>query len=84
MALINAEYRVNLTPSRGEDARDAANVFAVLRRRARHGGRPRATRSGCAASAFGFGAAGLRVEFGFRANDIPDSRQILVRFSPTF
>ena len=32
----------------------------------------------------GFGAAGVRVEFGFRANDIPESRQILVRFSPTF
>ena len=27
----------------------------------------------------GLGAGGLRVEFGFRANDIPDSRQILVR-----
>ena len=32
----------------------------------------------------GVGAGALRVEFGFRANDIPRSRQILVRFSPTF
>ena len=32
----------------------------------------------------GVGAAGVRLEFGFRSNAIPESRQILLRFSPTF
>jgi hypothetical protein len=27
---------------------------------------------------------GLRIDFGFRANDIPESRQVLVRLGPTF
>ena len=32
----------------------------------------------------GISVASIRVEFGFSANDIPQSRQILVRFGPTF
>ena len=31
----------------------------------------------------GFGIAGVRVEFGFRTDDIPQSRQILLRIAPT-
>jgi outer membrane translocation and assembly module TamA len=33
---------------------------------------------------FGVSVASIRVEFGFRADDIPNSRQILVRLGPTF
>ena len=82
MALFNAEYRVDLTPSRGDAARDSASVFLFY-----DAGKV----TGSTASSrwlrgvgVGVGAAGVRVEFGFRANDIPKSRQILVRFSPTF
>ena len=91
MALLNAEYRVNLS-NVGRD-RGAAHVFAFY-----DAGRitspttdPRALillrkpgpvwLRGIGA---GVGAGPVRIEFGFRANDIPRSRQILVRFSPTF
>jgi len=92
MTLLNAEYRVNLTnPGR---RRDAANVFVFY-----DTGRlrlpkpdPRELSTGLRAPdpgwlhgiGVGAGAGGFRVEFGFRAKDIPRSRQILVRFSPTF
>jgi len=33
---------------------------------------------------FGFGSGDLRIEFGYRANDIPGSLQLLVRMSPSF
>ena len=82
MTLLNAEYRVNLW-STGRD-RDAANVFVFY-----DAGRVSSpvipsTRDWLRGVGVGVGGGGLRVEFGFRANDIPDSRQILVRFSPTF
>ena len=32
----------------------------------------------------GLSVSSIRVEFGFRANDIPQSRQILIRLGPTF
>jgi hypothetical protein len=82
MTLINAEYRVTLTPSRGEDRRDAASVFAFY-----DAGRVTgegARRSWLRGVGVGVGAGGVRLEFGFRADDIPKSRQILLRFSPTF
>lgn len=91
MALLNAEYRVNLSSAGGD--RDAPHVFGFY-----DAGRitspmpdPRQLillrkpdpvwLRGVGA---GVGGGGVRVEFGFRANDIPRSRQILVRFSPTF
>jgi outer membrane protein assembly factor BamA len=90
MALLNAEYRVNL--SSASRNRDAAHVFVFY-----DAGRiasPRPVPRGFILSkpdpgwlrgvGAGAGAGGIRVEFGFRANDIPRSRQILVRFSPTF
>lgn len=92
MTLLNAEYRFDLTPPARD--REPANVFVFY-----DAGRvyspvpvPGNVTVGAAAPARGWlrgvgvgvGAAGIRVEFGFRANDIPRSRQILVRFSPTF
>jgi outer membrane protein assembly factor BamA len=94
MTLLNAEYRLNVTnPGREPDSANA-NVFVFY-----DAGRvssptpdPRELSTGLRVPdrgwlrgvGVGAGAAGLRVEFGFRANDIPRSRQILVRFSPTF
>jgi outer membrane protein assembly factor BamA len=90
MALVNAEYRLSL-PSLGM-SRDGPSVFVFY-----DAGRvtspqpdPRALvvtapdRGWLRGVGAGFGAGGIRVEFGFRADDIPRSRQILVRFSPTF
>jgi hypothetical protein len=82
MALINAEYRVDVTRARGDNDRDGANVFVFY-----DAGRVTGTaaRDGWLRGVgFGVGAGGVRLEFGFRANDIPKSRQILLRFSPTF
>lgn len=83
MALFNAEYRVNLTSSLNRSG-DALGVFGFYDA-GRVTSRLTSTSPGWLRGAgFGVGAAGVRVEFGFRANDIPRSRQILVRFSPTF
>jgi hypothetical protein len=82
MALINAEYRVDLSPSIRDDGRDRASVF-VFYDAGRVTGR-RAPNEWLRGVGVGVGVAGVRLEFGFRANDIPSSRQILLRFSPTF
>jgi outer membrane protein assembly factor BamA len=92
MALFNAEYRIDLSANPGRD-RDAANVF-VFYDAGRVTSPVASLRSAADATpagpewlrgiGVGLGGGGLRVEFGFRANDIPRSRQILVRFSPTF
>ena len=82
MALINAEYRVNLGSSGSDWSRDPAGVF-VFYDAGRVTGKsaPHVWQRGVG---FGVGGGGVRLEFGFRVNDIPASRQILVRFSPTF
>jgi outer membrane protein assembly factor BamA len=90
MTVLNAEYRINL--ARGPANHDAAHVFAFYDAGRLSSPRPDPrelilTRRGpvwLRGLGFGAGAGGVRVEFGFRANDIPRSRQILVRFSPTF
>jgi outer membrane protein assembly factor BamA len=83
LTLLNAEYRVNLSPTRSDRERSAFNVFAFY-----DAGRITApvvkSPAWLRGVGFGLGTGDLRVEFGFRANDIPGSRQILVRFSPTF
>ena len=81
LALMNAEYRVNLSDNRG--SRDGLNVFAFYDA-GRVGGASATDDHWLRGVGAGLGFGGLRVEFGFRANDIPQSRQILVRFSPTF
>ena len=82
MALFNAEYRIDLSPHVGEDRRERANVF-VFYDAGRVTGKA-APDGWLRGAGFGVGAGGVRLEFGFRANDIPRSRQILLRFSPTF
>jgi len=84
MALLNVEYRLDLTSSAGHE-RDGLNVFGFYdagRVTSRIATDPHP--GWLNGVGFGIGAAGVRVEFGFRADDIPSSRQILVRFSPTF
>ena len=84
MTLVNAEYRVNLLSSLYH-ADDTLSVFAfydVGRVAAPFGSRP--GQPWLRGTGFGVGAGPIRLEFGFRAGDIPRSRQILVRFSPTF
>jgi hypothetical protein len=83
MALLNAEYRINLSGGR---LRDAANVFVFYDagRVSKALAPENAGREWLRGVGAGVGAGGVRIEFGFRANDIPRSRQILVRFSPTF
>jgi outer membrane protein assembly factor BamA len=81
LALLNAEYRVNLSDNRS--GRDALNVFAFYDA-GRVSGATATTDRWLRGVGAGAGAGGVRIEFGFRADDIPRSRQILVRFSPTF
>jgi Omp85 superfamily domain len=82
LALLNAEYRVNLWGV-GRD-RDPAHVFAFYDAGRVTSPVPPSTPDWLHGVGVGLGGGGVRVEFGFRANDIPRSRQILVRFSPTF
>lgn len=81
MSLLNVEYAVNLTGR--ADGRGAISVFGFY-----DAGRvtaPQRKNPGWLRGlGFGVGAAGVRLEVGFRANDIPGSRQILLRFAPTF
>jgi hypothetical protein len=81
MALINAEYRFVLVPGR-DAARERANVFVFYDAGRVAGGA--AAKPWLRGIGFGVGAGGVRLELGFRADDIPGSRQILLRFSPTF
>jgi outer membrane protein assembly factor BamA len=80
MALFNAEYALILRY--GAREREAGTIFAFYDA-GRVGGVATSDRwlNGIG---LGVGAGGVRLEFGFRANAIPHSRQILLRFSPTF
>ena len=83
MTLFNAEYHVNLTSSLNRDA-DAFGVFAFYDAGHVTNRFSSTSPSWLRGVGLGVGGGGVRVEFGFRANDIPHSRQVLVRFSPTF
>lgn len=83
MALFNTEYRVDLTTPR----RGGAAVLAV------HGfydvGKITGPFNGSRTDwlqgiGVGLSLSSVRIDFGFRADDIPRSRQILVRLGPTF
>lgn len=82
LTLFNAEYRVNLTGPLNKD-KDAFGIFAFYDagRITRRGAPTPRWQNGVG---FGFGSGDLRIEFGYRANDIPGSLQILVRMSPSF
>ena len=82
MTLLNAEYRLNFAGT-GRD-RDPAHVFAFYDAGRVASPVSPSTSDWLRGVGVGLGGGGLRVEFGFRANDIPQSRQILVRYSPTF
>ena len=81
MSLLNVEYTVSLTGTR--DGRGAVNVFGFY-----DAGRvttPQPTNAAwLRGTGFGIGSGSVRLEIGFRANDIPRSRQVLLRFAPTF
>jgi outer membrane protein assembly factor BamA len=85
MALFNAEYRLEITRGwRGESKHGILALIAFY-----DAGRIRDPVEGSRSdwllgTGLGLQSGPVRVEFGFRADDIPDSRQILVRFSPTF
>jgi hypothetical protein len=81
MSLLNVEYSVHLSGAR--DGRGAVTVFGFY-----DAGRVTTSQRNSAdwlrGVGFGLGSGGVRLEVGFRANDIPRSRQILLRFAPTF
>ncbi len=85
MALFNVEYRLEITRGwRGESKHGILALIAFY-----DAGRIRDPIGGSRSdwlrgTGVGVQSGPVRVEFGFRADDIPDSRQILVRFSPTF
>jgi outer membrane protein insertion porin family len=85
MTLTNLEYRLNLTEDwRGDDS--FGSLRLVLFFDAGRIERPLAvsTTGWLRGTGFGVQTGPVRVDFGFRLNDIPDSRQILVRLGPTF
>src|SRR5205823_8513647 len=83
MALFNTEYRVDLTtPQRGGEALLSVHGFYDL---GKITGPFNGSRSDWLQGiGFGVSLSSVRVEFGFRANDITRSRQLLVRLAPTF
>jgi len=84
MALFNAEYNFDLIPHRYPSGA-LLSVFGFYDA-GKIGGALQGSRSDWLNGVgFGLAAGGwLRVEFGFRADAIPSSRQILVRIGPSF
>jgi hypothetical protein len=82
MTLLNVEYSVSLNPGRdsGRGALKAAVFYDAGRVTTSRNVRADWLRG----VGFGIGIGSVRMDVGFRANDIPRSRQILLRFSPTF
>lgn len=82
MVLFNTEYRVDLTPNPRGSALFSVHGFYDL---GKVTGPFNGSRSDWLQGiGVGFTLSGIRVDFGFRADDIPNSRQILVRLGPTF
>jgi hypothetical protein len=82
MTLFNAEYRVRLF--RAGQGKDGFGVFGFYD--AGHVTSPfeGSTGNWLQGIGFGLGLSTLRIEFGYRANDIPSSLQVLIRLGPTF
>jgi hypothetical protein len=83
MALFNTEYHIDLTaPKRGGDSLVSVHGFYDL---GKVSGAFDGSRSDWLQGiGIGLSLASVRVDFGFRADDIPRSRQIIVRLGPTF
>jgi hypothetical protein len=84
MALVNLEYRFDLS---GENRHDWPGGFsALVFYDAGRIARPlmESTSSWLNGVGVGLQIASIRIEVGFRAADIPSSRQVLVRLVPTF
>jgi outer membrane protein insertion porin family len=84
MSLVNAEYRLDLFGGSRSEA--AGSLRALVFFDAGRVDRPFAGSRTDWLKGIGAGlqTGPLRIEFGFRLHDIPSSRQILVRLSPTF
>jgi outer membrane protein assembly factor BamA len=83
MALMNGEYRVRLVRgSRGDH--DMLAVFGFYDAGRISGPIDGTSTDWLTGVGGGVSIWSIRVEFGFRTNAIPQSRQILVRFGPTF
>jgi outer membrane protein insertion porin family len=85
MALFNLEYRLEITRGWRGDSKHGILALLAFYDAGRVGDPIGGSRSDwLQGTGFGLQSGPVRVEFGFRANDIPDSRQILVRINPTF
>ena len=84
MTLVNAEYRIDLA-GRSRDG-SSSGLRAMFFFDAGRVDRPIGSSTTEWLNGIGAGlqAGPIRVEFGYRLNDIPKSRQILVRLGPTF
>jgi hypothetical protein len=85
MALASLEYRLDLTGDwRGDNAFGSLRLLLFFD--AGRVERPIGASSSdwLRGTGIGLQTGPLRVDFGFRLNDIPDSRQILVRLGPVF
>ncbi len=83
MALFNAEYRIRLIgrPNRDNDGIAVLGFYDLGRITGPISGSRTDWLQG---TGVGVSLWGLRIDVGFRANDIPGSRQVLVRLGPTF
>jgi outer membrane protein assembly factor BamA len=84
MALLNAEYRLDLLPTRADDNDSRFRLFAFF-----DAGRTSkpigfTTTDWLKGTGFGVQTGPIRVEFGYRTDAIPKSLQVLVRLGPTF
>jgi len=83
MSLFNGEYRVRLLRG-GRRNGDMLAVFGFFDSGRIAGPLNGSTTDWLNGLGVGLSVSAIRVEFGFRANDIPQSRQILIRLGPTF
>jgi outer membrane protein assembly factor BamA len=85
MTLTNLEYGLNLTEDwRHDNDFGSLRLFLFLDAGRVHDPIGASTTEWLRGTGIGVQTGPLRVEFGFRLDDIPDSRQILVRLAPTF
>lgn len=83
MALFNAEYRLRLFGRSNHD-NDGIAVLGFYDLGRVTGPLNGSRNDWLQGTGVGIGLWGLRIDVGFRANDIPHSRQVLVRLGPTF